>query len=250
MATEWLRGVLACTSQGDSYNPDTIKARKVRASRAGVPPKITATEEQCDSTTSTTEDHSTPESSTRPCGAPTTEVEGATALPAFTPCTKGLLMANEIWRTVVGHPNYEVSDHGRVRIIKTGAIKGTTLNRKYPSVTMYTQGRYRDCIHRMVAAAFIGPRPVGMEVRHLDGDPTNNHVSNLTYGTHAENMADRRLHGTAVNLHTGQTHCKWGHEFTPENTYTQVWAGGVKRQCKTCSVKRKERARGGEKVLA
>lgn len=51
-------------------------------------------------------------------------------------------------------------------------------------------------VHQVVADAFLGPRPGKHEVRHLDGDPTNNRPSNLLYGTHAENEADKKVHGT------------------------------------------------------
>lgn len=43
--------------------------------------------------------------------------------------------------------------------------------------------------------AFVGPRPFGMEVLHMDDDPTNNQLKNLRYGTHAENqrlMSERK----------------------------------------------------------
>jgi hypothetical protein len=51
-------------------------------------------------------------------------------------------------------------------------------------------------VHDLVAAAFIGRKPMGLEVRHRDGNPANNAVSNLLYGTRAENMADAIAHGT------------------------------------------------------
>ena len=35
-------------------------------------------------------------------------------------------------------------------------------------------------------------------VRHLDGDPTNNRVGNLAWGTQADNMADAVRHGTTL----------------------------------------------------
>lgn len=46
-------------------------------------------------------------------------------------------------------------------------------------------------IHRLVLDAFAGPRPEGMECRHLNGDPKDNRLRNLVWGTRAENMADR-----------------------------------------------------------
>lgn len=53
-------------------------------------------------------------------------------------------------------------------------------------------------IHQLVTEAFVGPRPTGSEVRHLDGNPANNRASNLAWGTRRENMADARRHGTLV----------------------------------------------------
>lgn len=51
-------------------------------------------------------------------------------------------------------------------------------------------------VHELVALAFLGPPPSAEhEVRHLDGDRTNNRPSNLVYGTAKENAADREAHG-------------------------------------------------------
>ena len=43
--------------------------------------------------------------------------------------------------------------------------------------------------------AFIGPRPKGKEVRHLDGNGKNNALSNLEYGSSYQNKIDNTLHG-------------------------------------------------------
>ena len=36
--------------------------------------------------------------------------------------------------------------------------------------------------------AFVGPRPEGNEVLHLNGNPSDNRLENLKYGTRRENI--------------------------------------------------------------
>lgn len=43
-------------------------------------------------------------------------------------------------------------------------------------------------VHRLVLFAFIGPRPPTVHTNHIDGDPTNNHLSNLEYVTPKQNL--------------------------------------------------------------
>jgi hypothetical protein len=119
----------------------------------------------------------------------------------------------EQWRPVVGFEGrYEVSDAGRVRslprLIRQKARSGTeyTLRKSgrllrsgvasngYPTVAL-GRGNTRT-LHSLVTEAFIGPRPSGQEVRHLDGDRKNPRLSNLTYGTRTENILDAVAHGT------------------------------------------------------
>lgn len=58
----------------------------------------------------------------------------------------------------------------------------------------------RLLVHRIVATVFHGQAPFReAEVRHLDGDPTNNDPSNLAWGTHSENMQDMIGHGRTVS---------------------------------------------------
>lgn len=52
-------------------------------------------------------------------------------------------------------------------------------------------------VHRLVLEAFVGPRPAGQQCRHLDGNPANNRLSNLCWGTPADNAADQVVHGTS-----------------------------------------------------
>jgi hypothetical protein len=53
-------------------------------------------------------------------------------------------------------------------------------------------------IHRLVLLAFVGQAPKGLECRHLDGNPKNNRLENLCWGSSQEQADDRKRHGTNV----------------------------------------------------
>ena len=55
--------------------------------------------------------------------------------------------------------------------------------------------------------AYVGPKPKGMETRHLNGNRQDNRLSNLSYGSHSDNQQDAVRHGTQAGLHTrGERH--------------------------------------------
>ena len=103
------------------------------------------------------------------------------------------------WRKVVGNhgweENYLVSDDGRVfSLISNRELKPYAKSRGYGykrrdyTVSITHNGKHRHPkISRMVAMAFI-PNPLNKEqVNHIDGNPLNNHVSNLEWTTDQEN---------------------------------------------------------------
>ena len=59
----------------------------------------------------------------------------------------------------------------------------------YPIMRQYD----KQLCHKLVALTWIGPRPEGMEIDHLNGDITNWSVDNLEYVTPAENRKRSRL---------------------------------------------------------
>lgn len=107
---------------------------------------------------------------------------------------------SEEWRPIKGHEGlYEVSSHGRVRRLFRIGPTGTWLRQKmikpsigngYPFVGIRDKENntkvYR--VHKLVACAFLGLRPEGLVINHIDYDKTNNHVSNLEYVTTKENI--------------------------------------------------------------
>jgi hypothetical protein len=69
--------------------------------------------------------------------------------------------------------------------------------RGYGQVLLYDgSGRVMKMVHHLVLAAFVSPRPEGMEGCHNDGNPANNALSNLRWDTPKGNHADRKKHGT------------------------------------------------------
>jgi hypothetical protein len=51
-------------------------------------------------------------------------------------------------------------------------------------------------VHTIVLWTFRGKAKKGQECRHLDGNPRNNCLSNLAWGTRSENVRDAIRHGT------------------------------------------------------
>jgi len=93
---------------------------------------------------------------------------------------------------------YEVSDDGKVRSAINGRFKGSKPgrilnqvldNKGYLRVNLYFNAKGRPTrVHGIVAEAFLGERPEGMTVNHIDGNKTNNHVENLEYVSNKENV--------------------------------------------------------------
>ena len=171
---------------------------------------------------------------------------------------------NEEWRTI---PNsggvYEVSNLGRVRSRDTTIIERTGKARfkkgrilksfkgdAYDHQVISIGKRDRRYVHTLVLEAFVGPRPAGCEACHNDGDVYNNAVTNLRWDTASANQRDRVKHGTH---HWGsRTHCNYGHEYTPENTYIRYVTGpryvkpSAVRACRACRRMRyRQRRMGG-----
>lgn len=113
----------------------------------------------------------------------------------------------EIWKPVIEFPShYCVSDNGNVKRTKkgSGAVLGKNLKPGkdaggYCKVVLSIEGiKHNRNVHNLVAEAFLGPRPEGQLVRHLDGNKRNNTLDNLAYGTGSQNVADSIKHGTCA----------------------------------------------------
>jgi hypothetical protein len=116
----------------------------------------------------------------------------------------------EIWKDIPGYEGeYQVSNLGRVKSLErkvrsvnwyTGKeflrtiperILKPARNRKsgHLSVVLRHKGHGKQ-IHQLVMKAFVGEPPQGMEVLHTNGNPADNRLENLRYGTRRENILD------------------------------------------------------------
>ena len=92
------------------------------------------------------------------------------------------MKVEESWKEVANYEGeYEVSNMGRVRSLKSGKLlKLRHKGKNYWKVLLYKEGVGKEhSIHRLVASTFISPIPQGMVVNHKDENPANNCAENL-----------------------------------------------------------------------
>ena len=162
----------------------------------------------------------------------------------------------EIWKDIAGYEGlYQVSNLGRVKSLRKvdrfgrcypEKLKSQVDNGKgYCVVNLKRDGKQSmRTVHRLVAEQFI-PNPTELrEVNHRDGDKSNNHVSNLEWCTHSDNIR----HAVNNSLHTnfGQRKVLCVELDVVFDTIkdAELWVGvkgnrisnvcQLKRGCKTC----------------
>lgn len=129
-------------------------------------------------------------------------------------------MTSEVWKDIPGYEGrYQASTMGSIRsvdrkVTQTGRggtpftrrLRGKVLspgpsNSGHLSVVL-GHGAHSSQVHQLVLLTFLGPVPNGMEVRHLNGIPSDNRVGNLVYGTRTENILDVYAIGRAWRVLT------------------------------------------------
>lgn len=116
----------------------------------------------------------------------------------------------EEWRDIPGYEGrYQASTEGRIRSVDrtvlgknhyTGkpfvrCIKGRVLHPGRYCKTGHLsvvlgRGSNGSPVHQLVMRTFVSDSPEGNEVRHINGDPADNRLCNLEYGTRTENILD------------------------------------------------------------
>ena len=112
----------------------------------------------------------------------------------------------EICKPIPGYPNYEVSNWGRIFIVKNGTRveklpKPCTNREKYLNISLWNNGQKKKiCVHNLVAKVFLGEIPDGYVVDHINNNPSDNYVTNLQIVTVAENGQKAAKHSYGMKL--------------------------------------------------
>lgn len=122
---------------------------------------------------------------------------------------------SEVWKPVVGFEGvYEVSNMGRVRSLDrltTQRAKGGGTCERYRKGVLLRPGKATAghltvalgrgnsrLVHHLVLEAFVGPKPPGLECRHLNGVENDNRLENLRWDTRGNNSRDKKWHRGAA----------------------------------------------------
>lgn len=110
-------------------------------------------------------------------------------------------MPIEEWRDIPEFEGlYQVSSEGNVRSLshlssnakryKGRMLKSATGGKQPYAGVRLSNGAIKKhrTVHTLVAEAFLGPRPDGMVINHIDGNKRNNRASNLEYCTFQDNV--------------------------------------------------------------
>lgn len=108
---------------------------------------------------------------------------------------ESILESEEEWRDIKGYEGrYEVSTLGNIRsLLSKKILKVCTASKGRPRVTLYRfeNGiRMKDVfqVHQLVAQAFLGDVPEGLQVDHINGIKIDNRSENLEYVTGSINV--------------------------------------------------------------
>lgn len=119
----------------------------------------------------------------------------------------------EIMKKIPGFPGYYATKKGEIYTKRINPPKKLSkrVHRGYYHVNVKRgigrESRTSIKVHRLILWAYVGPKPKeNYECRHLNGDPLDNRLCNLKWGTHKENMQDQIKHGTLAGYKKGKRH--------------------------------------------
>ena len=85
---------------------------------------------------------------------------------------------DEFWVNIPNHPDYEINNYGDIRYRDTEILVRPTVNRGYFRVRLDGKRYY---VHQLMMLSFYPDEQNGHYIKHIDGDKSNNCLSNLCF---------------------------------------------------------------------
>jgi len=121
----------------------------------------------------------------------------------------------EEWKSIIDYDNYEISNFGNVRNIKTNQLLTPTINNNgYYRINLWKNNKYKTyLIHRLLAIEFI-PNPNNYSlIDHIDRNPLNNKLDNLRWANLSQNNYNRKYNNLTSKyrgVYWDKRKNKWG----------------------------------------
>ena len=133
----------------------------------------------------------------------------------------------EIWKEIEGFPEYQISNQGRVKSLKTNIImKPRKSGSGYFHIGLYDDiiKKYKyHMIHRLVAFAFIQNIENKQTVDHIDRNKENNCVENLRWATPSEQAINSNISYKGTNTNQKNIHlCKRNYYYVQIKRFNHI----------------------------
>ncbi len=157
-------------------------------------------------------------------------------------------MEEEIWKNITDFPKYQVSNLGRVKSFqynKERILKYRLDIHGYPYINICNEGKRKTYkIHRLVLLFFIPYHDIKKwQCNHIDGNKTNNRLTNLEWVTPSENIK----HAYRIGLELprkGKDHPMFGKKLTKEHAEALIKANTGRKHTTEERIKRSEKIKG------
>lgn len=114
----------------------------------------------------------------------------------------------EIWKTIEGYPDYQVSTYGRIKSLRFNKEKLLAIsldNLGYARVGLRNEnGLKNKKVHRLVGETFLERIDGKNTVDHINHNRSDNHINNLRWATQSEQRLNSRPNCRSTN--TGESH--------------------------------------------
>lgn len=112
----------------------------------------------------------------------------------------------------LNEPNCMVTSDGRVYAFRRDKLDAFNANRFNGGIeeikqTKSNKGYMRVClnnklilVHKLIAMAFLGDKPAGFQIDHINRNSCDNRLENLRYVTPHDNLINRSIHDTSISM--------------------------------------------------